>query len=91
MKLIRQLEVIGYKIYLKGDKLGYKYVNRDRLDPDVTAPLLEELKQRKDEVIRHLKLKEEKKPYNHEEFMASLEGFITEETRKLFFCEGRKK
>ena len=79
MKLVEQLEDLGYNIYLEGDKIHYKFEGRGRLDPDASAPLLEELKRRKDEVIEHLK------------FMQSIDGFITEKTRKLFFCEGRKK
>lgn len=51
MELLKKLESRGYSFWLDGKLVKFEYSGPGGPDPDVIKPLLEELKQRKDEVI----------------------------------------
>ena len=53
MNAILQLENLGYSFTLKGDRIRYNH-NGTASDPTLVRPLLDELRQRKDEAIQFL-------------------------------------
>ena len=60
MKVLRKLEKLGYRFQLEGgEQIKFKYEGKERPDPAVVKPLLEELKARKSEAFKYLQAREE--------------------------------
>ena len=59
MKLLDELKAIGYKVTLKGDKIRATYILPGNPPVDRIKPLLDELRNHKEEVITHLQFKNE--------------------------------
>lgn len=55
MKIIRELEAIGYKVFTKNNKLFYEYKGKGEPNAETAIPLLKKLKGHKVEAISYLK------------------------------------
>lgn len=58
MKPLKELERYGYCFQLEGDRIRFKHRGTDKPDPEIVKPLLAELKQRKQEVVKYLQARE---------------------------------
>ena len=58
MKALRKLEKLGYRFQLEGEQIKFKHEGKERPDPAVVKPLLEELKARKSEAFKYLQARE---------------------------------
>ena len=59
MKLLDELKAIGYKVTLKGDKIRATYILPGNPPVDRIKPLLDELRNHKEDIISHLRFKDE--------------------------------
>ena len=57
--LVGKLKTFGYALYVDGDKVKYRYTLPSDPPPDKVKPLLDELRNHKEEVITHLQFKNE--------------------------------
>ena len=55
MEIVRKLEVLGYKVFLQGNRLCYEFIGKGKPDPTTATDLLQKLKAQKDEIINYLK------------------------------------
>ena len=55
MQLIRKLELLGYKIFLKEDRLCYEFIGKGKPDPNTVTELLQGLKKQKNEILSYLR------------------------------------
>jgi len=55
MDIIREFKKCGYQLSLEGKNIRYRKVKETNLDPEKVLELLEELKNRKPEVVQFLK------------------------------------
>src|SRR3990172_3743667 len=53
--LIGKLNTIGYEIYLDGDKVKYRYTLSGEPPAEKVKPLLDELRNHKEDIISHLR------------------------------------
>jgi hypothetical protein len=54
MEIIRQLEVLGYKVFLQGNRLCYEFIGKGKPDPTTATDLLQKLKAQKKEIVNYL-------------------------------------
>jgi len=54
MQAVRELERLGFRFTIAGEKLRYQYAGEGQPDPAKVRPLLEELKANKQEAIAYL-------------------------------------
>jgi hypothetical protein len=54
MKAIFELQAAGFPFTVKGEKVSYRWTRPDSPDPDKVAPLLAELKAKKEQVREYL-------------------------------------
>ena len=80
MEIIKKLECIGYKILLNEDKICYEFKGKSKPDPTIVGPLIFELRENKNRVVKYLKfseanlaLKIESELLNREVYFASNE------------------
>jgi hypothetical protein len=79
LELITRLKVKGFPLFLSGEGVGYRYTRMGEPDKNQVIPILEELRQKRDEV-RRLLISEEPEPKDlnryEEVFRLALAGII---------------
>jgi hypothetical protein len=55
MEVLKRLEELGYRVFLKEGKVCYEYQGEDRPDPKIIKPLILELREHREEILEYLK------------------------------------
>ena len=55
METVRKLEVLGYKVFLLGNRLCYEFIGKGKPDRTTATDLLQKLKAQKEEIVNYLK------------------------------------
>ncbi|HAS17899.1 MAG TPA: hypothetical protein DCR39_08470 [Nitrospiraceae bacterium] len=73
MKLLNELKALGYNVILEGDRIRATYTLSGNPPADRVKPLLDELRNHKDDVISHLKAGVAE-PVNEKPYWQKLDG-----------------
>jgi hypothetical protein len=85
---ISRLRAIGYRFYLEGDSIRFKYTRNGEPPQEKVAPLLDALRQHKAEVVRLLSKTDNGRETSRKATYCPCGNIITWKTEHIGICRG---